>query len=61
MSQDNAPETPDTTPAAEAAPETPAAKRERASYPIRVMRRIEGGYGPPLEGFATIEQVQVPR
>lgn len=39
--------------------ETPDARRERASYPIRLLPQTDAGtYGPPLDGasFATIEQ-----
>lgn len=57
-------ENPEPTPAAPAEP-TPdtsaAAKRERASYPIRLLPQIDAtSYGPPLDGvsFATIEQAE---
>ncbi len=59
------PETTNTTPPepAPAAPttETDKARRERASYPIRLLPQIDATtYGPPLDGvsFATIEQAE---
>jgi len=52
----NPPAPADTT---EPATETPAAKRERTTYPIRLQRECDGGFAAPAgPSFNTIDQAE---